>query len=39
MDIEEMISNIDEYDNITKSFYEHYSKNKGYSFNRLLKEF
>ena len=37
MDIEDMTFNINKYDNITKSFYEHYLKNTEYSFNKLLK--
>ena len=37
MDIEELISNIDQYDEITKQFYNNYVKDKELSFDKLLK--
>ena len=37
MDIEELISNIDQYDEITKQFYNNYIKDKDLSFDKLLK--
>lgn len=37
MDIEELISNIDQYDEITKKFYNNYIKDKELSFDKLLK--
>jgi ELP3 family radical SAM enzyme/protein acetyltransferase len=38
MDIEELISNIDQYDEITKQFYNNYVKDKELSFDKLLKK-
>ena len=37
MDIEELINNINDYDEITKSFYDNYLKNKNITFDKLLK--
>jgi len=38
MDIEELISNIDQYDEITKQFYNNYIKDRELSFDKLLKK-
>jgi len=38
MDIEELISNIDQYDEITKQFYNNYIKERELSFDKLLKK-
>ena len=38
MDIEELINNINNYDEITKSFYDNYLKNKNITFDKLLKD-
>ena len=38
MDIEELINNINDYDEITKSFYNNYLQNKNITFDKLLKD-
>ena len=38
MDIEDLIKNINNYDEITKLFYENYLKNKNITFDKILKD-
>ena len=38
MDIEDLIKNINDYDEITKSFYDNYLQNKNITFDKLLKD-